>query len=75
MIVVRYRTEADERSMLSKLKKMKSHIEDFIECIENKDGEYEEYEDEDEYYERNNMSRRGSMNRRSNMTRRGRYDY
>lgn len=47
MIVVRYRHESDENHFLTKLKHMKRYVEDVIDCVENKDGEYEEYDDED----------------------------
>lgn len=82
MLVVRYRHESDENHFLTKLKHMKRYVEDVIDCVENKDGEYEEYDDEDyedEDFETSRHSknhyRGGSrMSRRSGRTG-GRYDY
>ena len=78
MIVVRYRHETDENYFLQKMKKMKSYLEDVIDCVEHQDAEYEDdgsdddYEEEPTYNERSRMSRRGRMSRRSN---KGRYNY
>ena len=85
MIIVRYRHESDENHFLTKLKHMKHYIEDVIECVENKDAEYEEHEDEeDDDYEdeteykkrgRSRYRRGGRMSRRDKMSSRYDYDY
>lgn len=49
MIIIRRRSESDANEFLHKLKKMKKHLEDVIECVEHievEDGD-EEYEEED----------------------------
>ena len=81
MIIVRYRHESDENYFLNKMKKMKHYLEEVIDCVESKDGEYDDddsYDEEDdgEFAESNRMKYRrgGRMSRRGGRMR-GRYNF
>lgn len=79
MIVVRYRHESDENYFLDKMKKMAKYLDEVIECVEEKDGDYYEDDDDDEeeIYSKHggSMSRRGRMSYRNRKSGSGRYSY
>lgn len=51
MIVFRYKSAADAKKMIHKLKKMEHEISEVIDCLENHGYEDDEYEDDDEFEE------------------------
>ena len=81
MIVVKYKHESDENYFLHKMKKMKRYLDEVIDCVESKEGDY--YEDDD-YDEGEDIEpvKRGTSTNRDTATRktrtpmmRSRYNY
>ena len=71
MIMISFRTKHDKEDMIYKAKQMEKFAQEFVDCLES--GE-EEYEDE-RYDERSGYSMRDDMRMRDGMKMRNRYYY